>query len=592
MISRVFLFLALVWCGGCAAATINPPPAPIVTTRSDSASAQVTRLPTVTPAPENAAQFSRRAQNALDQFLSDKGDPAVLYNALARLTREFFQTRVGAAESLSDHAAVREWETLLGNLKLPDGVAARLVVIPLTKENGERKDFIGFGFVGLQGDPIVMLYREGAQFKILPMSVLGAFDSEGKRWAWLDDFNAVDLDGDRVNELVFSYVHAGGSNSRTELHIMRWNQVTHAWQDIFRGTLVNWAGDSTYRFVTNEYGNEVEFTFPWFGVFSAKMVDHLRATEVWRYDATTNQMVRRARSIEPPRSVRHQINLAEVLFRRGDYEGAERAFAKAATDSNLKTEKWYQVEHAPRAFARFRQSQTLALLGREAEARQAMQEAAQAGGTVGRLALAFLKNYRGADAAIRAWAMLPREMDLAAELYDADGKSNADLPASAHDILFQGGVVAAYLQQYAIDGTVLSKRFPEVGALGFQWRDSQVLDWDGDGQNELLLVVQDGYKINKREVVWLVYRKADQWQAREIFAGWNVENVQLLEPVRLATRNGLAVSIAWREDGVRREQRFAWDGARLQRLDLQTVEPLDVEENDFYVGWLPEQSEF
>lgn len=592
MISKIFSLLVVVCCVSCVTATPNPTRAPAAVTEAVSLPTQLISLPTPTSAPGVTPQFADRVQNALDDFLSDKGDSSVFYDALARLAREFFQTRVGATEELSGHVAVQEWKTLLENLKLPKGVLARVVVVPLDAENDERRDFIGFGFVELQGSPIVMFYRQGAKFKKMPMSVLGAFDSIGKRWAWLKDITALDLSGDGVNELAFSYVHAGASNARTELQILSWNVPPNEWRIIFHGTLVSWAGDSTYRFVKHENGNAVQFKFPWFGVFSAKMVEHLQVTEDWQYDAAAKQMVRQSRTIEPPRTVRQQINLAEELFRRGDYRGAQQAFAQAASDSNLKTEKWNQVEHAPRAFARFREGQALALLGREAESRQAMQKAVQAGGTVGQLARAFLKNYHGADAATRAWAMLPRELDLAAELYDADGKSNADLPAFAHEIFFQGGVVAAYLQQHAIDAAAISKHFPEVGALGFQWRDSKVLDWDGDGQNELLMVVQDGYTVNKREEVWLIYHKAERWLAREIFARWNVQPMQSLESVPLSTRPGLALGIVWMEDGQRHEQRFAWDGIKLQRLEIETLEPLQLEENYFRVGWLPELIEF
>ncbi|MBI4674900.1 MAG: tetratricopeptide repeat protein [Chloroflexi bacterium] len=594
-----YLVLGIVLCGvGCASATPVAAPLTLPPSAPTGLAPTLTAAPalTATPARSDGVKFFPKTDAQLDAYLKGGGETAALYNALARETIRFFARRINATDPLADHSAVNALQLALKELHLPERVTPRVVVIPIGEALGERRDLLCSSFVGMQGTPIVMLLRRGSAITPLRIGMVPVFQAEGQRWAWLKDFTALDVTGDGVKELVFSYIHAGGSNSQEDLRIMRWDANASALKEIFQGRLVFWVGDSTYTFISGEKGNDLELSYPWFGVFSAKMVDHVTATEIWSYDAASDRMVRRQHTVGAARSTRQQVNLAEALFRNGDLEGAVRAYERAASDPTLRDETYDDVVHAARAFARFRQGEILALLGREPEARQRLAEAEQAGGTLGMVVKAFLENYRGEDAALRAWAMLPREIDLAAEIYWADGKSNIDLPARASEIFFAGGVIAAFLNQYSVNDDALLKRFPELGALGFQWHDARTVDWDGDGQSELLVVTHDGHSVNEREVVWLVYRKAGQWRAREIFARWDAQEMQLVQVLNLPARRGLAVGIAWRESKQRHEQRLAWDGTRLQELDFQTLEPLLERIPHSYVGcrgnpsWLPNRN--
>ncbi len=356
------------------------------------------------------------------------------------------------------------------------------------------------------------------------------------------------------------------------MNVQRWLSDEQRLRRIFRATLVNWAAESTYEFVSSGSAQNIQLTYPWFGVFDHKLLAHPRATQLWSYDPVQDRFIEQSESIEAPKNVRQEVNAAEELLRRGDFEKALAEYERAWSDKTLPEEDLAQSKADFRSFARFRQGQLLALLGREADARKALADVQKIGGDLGKLIAAFLKNYTGSDAAIRAWAGLENEIDLYEVVYHDDVPSNLGFPFDASAIYFKGQAFASYLDAHPDAASNREQVFSAVRGLGLKLLGSLAADLDGDAKNEFLFVTQEGgASPNQRQDLWLVYRgtRGGRWLARDIFQS---ENFSLDAQVMPLPARGSAVRIK-QPNAEPPEIALTWDHTRVIYLDAATLNP-------------------
>jgi hypothetical protein len=571
ILTGMILFTA---CGAAPTPLPSPPNATRTATAGATSAARVTS-PAATATTVNSGAFFERAAELLATYQPPSTDPKPLQEALAQGAMDFLRAAASPDQSLEHQTALDQLRAALVDLKLPDQVSPEVAVIHLGDSEGGSEDLVFISFEKLMGLPLIAIHRLGSSYQMIPIDGIDLLRGEngaGARNFFGGTVRGEDVTGDGIAEVIYTYEFPGGSMSAIELHVLRWEVDARKFKQIFEATLVNWVGESTFDLVPADKGQNIEITYPWFGIFDAKMVDHPKATETWAYDPKADQFVKQSETVEPAKTVRQQLNVAEDLFRSGDFERAATEYDRAWKDESLAEEEFSGVKHATRAFARFREGQMLALLGRESEAKAATGDSRKAGGNLAKLADAWLKNLTGADGVARAWAALPGAVDLDRAFYEGDGKADLDFPASPSDILFKGEIVAAYLDAHPDAG---AQAFIQVGALGFKPQDSSVIDLDGDGTNEYLFVTPDGgASPNQSQHLWLVYRGVSHWLARAILSEQELTLDRV--PLPLPGGKGNAIRIKLPANVSPPEQLLTWDGTRVIYLDPQTLKPRDM----------------
>ncbi|MGC9522031.1 MAG: hypothetical protein ACP5HG_09140 [Anaerolineae bacterium] len=287
-----------------------------------------------------------------------------------------------------------------------------------------------------------------------------------------------DLIGDGRPETVVTYTLQGGSGWRELLYVFRWTQPTWS-EQVFRATLINWAGASEWhleRDPTSRQRSQIVLTYPQLYPIDHKMLNHPLGRQIWRWDgeagrfSLTERTVDLAQSawgpemeITPEDRLRWLTNAGEVAFRRAEYEEAVDGYDEAL--AYAETQDWRPADDEPDwiGFLRFRRAQVLAYLGQTEAARTGMQRLATdyEDDLLGELAAAFLAGYGDSsreDAPAEAHAaLLPLEERLRDHFYnERPGALRFPLQAD-HMLCCEPGSRAAA----AYDGA----SWPQVGGL-------------------------------------------------------------------------------------------------------------------------------
>ncbi|MGB8648830.1 MAG: hypothetical protein WCF84_26575 [Anaerolineae bacterium] len=565
----VISLLCFVGCSGVtsivpAQSTVTPAPLPTITTVVPSTAPSTAAAPT---AVDLAALFNP-ISTLLKTYNPANSDPAPLHDALVQAVIQFLTATANADTPLPGQPALDALAQALTALKLPNQVKPDLAAVHLRDSEGGSEDILLISLENMQGLPIVALHRLGLSWQVLDLGGIAALQgAQGGASAFTSgSVQGADLTRDGVGELLYTYNIPGASAMNQELHIMRWDEDAQKLKLIFQATLVSWAGESKYALVPAGKAQNLQLTYPWFGVFDHKLVPHPQATAVWAYDSAKDQLTKQSETVEPAKTVRQQLNVAEQLFRQGTLDRAAAEYDRAWQDKTLTDEPDFGgAPAATRAFARFREGQMLALLGRTTDAQPVLADAQKAGGDLGKLAAAFLKSYTGSDAVIRAWAALPAAVDLYKTFYQ--NQTNLNFPANASDILYQGEIVAAYLDAHPTAGAQLADG---LHSLNFKPANVVSTDLDGDGQPEYLFVTQEGTAENSLQSLWLVYRGPARWLARSILT----ESSLTLDPNPISLSKGSAIRIQLPANMQPGTRILTWDRTRLIDLDPQTLQPL------------------
>jgi hypothetical protein len=307
----------------------------------------------------------------------------------------------------------------------------------------------------------------------------------------------------------------------------------------------------------------IVLTYTHFGIFDReKFWPHVNATQTWAFDPRVGRFVKIAHSVAPSETVRQQVSVAEGFLRAGDIERAREAYATASTDQNLKGEG---EEPVWRGYARFREGEMLALLGRDSEAKSALNEVAKLDALWGDLARAFLKNYVGEDGAIRAWAGVLREVDL----YEFVSQGARNLwKLDAREVFFEGEIVAAYLNAHPESARSPAQVFDQIARLGWKPLESLTDDLDGNGVPEFVFVTDVEWKRDRYQILWLVTKGAHGWIARKVNS-YFFNKTWTLSSATLPDGKGRAIIYP----DERGEFAFTWDGAQIIVLKAATLKP-------------------
>ncbi len=372
-----------------------------------------------------------------------------------------------------------------------------------------------------------------------------------------------DLDGDGQPEIAVTTQSVGASAVNTLVTIARWDG--EGFNPLFKTGISDWAGPAGWEFVSEGETVALVTTCPALGPYDHKLLPHPTLTRTFRWEA--GNLILSTVSLDPPATVRQQVNVAESAFRQGRLDQALAAYIRAAEDPNLADEPG-TAQVAWRAYARFRIGEIEALRGSVDAARQAMEQAKAAGPALSVLAAAFLDGYSNGDAA-RALAALQRT-ELAELLYFDEG-GNLGPPMEAGDLLYPGLAVAAYLNAHPDaghgSGEVLTNMLRD---LSLDVASSAIVDLDGDGQSEVIVVLNQSVPkevapSGQRQSMWLLTRGNAGWWPQEIETG---PHLMMTETVP-APEDGRRVVVYVRDsnDSPRRAA-IGWDGTQTLRYNL------------------------
>jgi hypothetical protein len=270
----------------------------------------------------------------------------------------------------------------------------RVAAIHLGKRDGTSEDLIVFGLDTIRNVSLVAIHRVGKNYTVLPSTALPR--------SIFNSVSALDVTGDGIKEVIASADNCSVAVA-IDVSVLRWVGGGDPFRVIFS---MQYGGDGPcdYRFVPTGRGQDIEVTLPVIGAFDLSRIGHTAKRSRWTYDAGTDRFLRRGDWTEPPKTAGQQLNAAEALLRHGDLPGAVRAYHRAWSDRSLgEHDEIFPDTIDARAFARFREGELLAILGREEDARTALHDAETRGGQLGALAHAFLSRYSGPDGAVHAW---------------------------------------------------------------------------------------------------------------------------------------------------------------------------------------------
>lgn len=204
---------------------------------------------------------------------------------------------------------------------------------------------------------------------------------------------AGDLNGDGQPDLALAHRH---SLNTEVLDLFTW--APDGPRSLFRASFSNWSGLTGFRLVPHGGVYDIEATCRQWGVFDHHLFPHQVRTITYRWIDGAYREV--SNILEPPRTRRQQINVAEAALARWDLDAAVTAFRRVMEDPNLSDEREIYGEFGPPdwiAYARFRLGEIHALRGDVAAAREEMEQVAASAGPVAEAAQAFLAAYAGGD---------------------------------------------------------------------------------------------------------------------------------------------------------------------------------------------------
>jgi hypothetical protein len=397
--------------------------------------------------------------------------------------------------------------------------------------------------------------------------------------AWPSGAQALDLTGDGQPEALITFQLPGGSGVTDRVHAFRWIAQSRSFTEIFRATLVTWAGPSTWKTQPSPAGSQ-EFVLsgPAFGVFDYKLLAHPTATQVWQWSADAGRFVKSSDTITPPQNRRQAVNVGEAFLRQGDYAQAAQAYHAAIEDTALITLP--ETENAPdwAAFAALRLGQANALNGKEAEARAALQQAITAGGHIGELAGAFLNAYHGGQTTASAWGAFMKRLDLNGMLYQAQA-GNLGFPMDAFSIYYPGLGVTAYLNDHSDARDLQADRLQAaLKAAGIVVESLRVADVDGNGSLEVAFITPDRSAPDQLlEHAWLAYRQSNRWYVTLLTEGPQL----ILEKTVPLAGKGEIIAIRYPEGFDPPLVGYKWQNGKAIRYDLSSGAPTLLPDDDW-----------
>ncbi|MFQ5859737.1 MAG: hypothetical protein ACE5LU_29425, partial [Anaerolineae bacterium] len=390
-----------------------------------------------------------------------------------------------------------------------------------------------------------------------------------------------DLTGDGHTEVLVEYTTLGGTATILEPIIARWNG--QGFDILFIARVSQWTTPRTeWSLVARDDGPgfDVELVYPVFGVHDHKLLDHPRGRQRWRWNPNVGRYVLLSESVEEPFTLRHLVNLAEARFLAGDFASALPLYRRVLTDTTLALAPGVgmpaEAEPDWRGYAHFRLGETYALLSDEAAARRELALAQQAcpelcrraGGTIARLADAFLSHYTG-DASLPAALAAPWDVPI----YDRSQPHGGNLAAEVNRLAVwsPGAAITVFLNRYpevlssGSYGTVTALRAADVSVAS-----GLVADLDGDESPEFAFITRhklwDGTTYH---YAWLAWQDPECWRVRQIEMG---RHLALMGIEASPTGRGLVLLIEKSSNAASHLGRWLWDGRCLGWVDQRTGE--------------------
>jgi hypothetical protein len=311
------------------------------------------------------------------------------------------------------------------------------------------------------------------------------------------DIHVEELTGDDRPETLISYVLPGGSGSTELLYVYRWDDAGQP-ELVFNAALITWAGTSSWELALDGEqagAQQIVLTYPhlYGDGFDHKLLNHPLARQIWRWDGAAGRFRLADKTIRQPHMswgpqpqetpedwLRWTVNEGEGALRAGAYTAALEQYEQAL--GMAEAQGWTPEDDQPdwAGYTRFRKAETLALLGRDAEALDEMSALAEvyAGDLLGALAAAFLSGYEGTpqgspDAAARAVAAM-QGVDLYNHLtYERGGALR--FPMDAAGVLYPGAGLAAYLDAHPELASDPQNLLAGLQAVGFDATDVKLV---------------------------------------------------------------------------------------------------------------------
>ncbi len=532
----------------------TPPSQPLITPPTPFPLPSPTATRSAPPSPtavaaENPEAIMSRVRMRV-QMSSRILPPQEIITDVARAAMLFLDANIDLARPRdNERAALRYLQTLL---TLDDSFPAEVDLADLDSD-GQREAILTLGYPGL---PIVVLRKEAAGFAsyrlLAPPDAMpdGAFT-----WARSTIARIEDINGDGRTEIIVIDQAPGASASNSQLTVHQWSG--DGFRVLLTVSYTDWAGEANWGLRPGQTGYDLYVYQPYLGVHDHKLLTHQVVTATYRWQADAYGAA--DRQLSSPTVQRHQVNVAEELFLKGDFAHAAAEFRKAIALKNLPPEESVQVDWT--GYGWFRLGECYALLGRQEEARQAMNEAAKAGSTIGDLAAAFLTGYAGSDATTKALAAVSN-VDLYERVYQGKG-GNLDFPVDAGAVLYPAGAVLAFLSAHPDLATQPSADVAKaLQGMGLRVTSALTADLNGDGQGEVAVILPAGRGDLGR--LWLFGRVDGDWRA---FAGETGTRLTIREAIGLRGGGGTCIVVESETQGQPRQALYGWDGQRVVPLD-------------------------
>lgn len=551
-----FLALGLVLVTACAATT-TPGTLTPASSRAILPATSTTGRPTLSPTA--SIDFNAVFRQLADQLNQDADVEPAMIEKTQRALAAFLNTRADRRLSIDRQPTViDELRSVLASLPTsPSSVTISdadgdkrldvLVAIPATGLPGFVIRRLPEGFVGYQVPEPANPVTDG------PV----AFQ------------RADDLDGDGVPEIVLTTQILGASAVNTLITISRWDG--EGFKTLLQTGISDWAGPAGWELIKESKTETLVTTCPAVGPFDHKLLPHPQLTRTYRWQA--GNLILDQTALEPPETVRQQINVAESVLRKGQLDRALAAFVRAVEDTSLAQEpETGQIDW--RSFAVLRIGEIEALRGNVSAAQEAMQTVARAGPPLSDLARAFLEGY-GAGDAPRGLAAI-QHINLYERFYFEKG-GNLGFPMDATSVLFPGLAVTAYLNTHPDAGRGSGEALTgAVRDLGLNVTSSAVVDLSGDGRPEVVVVLnqavpQEMSPDGQTQTLWLITWGEAGWWPQQIETA---SSLMLTETVPVPEDGRRAVVYQRPDNTSPRQAAVSWNGALTMRYNLPDGEEL------------------
>ncbi len=454
-----------------------------------------------------------------------------VYEPPLRLDRVAWALARDVARWLSQGHNPADLTALLRTLPKLDAVEPKVIQLDLNGD-GRRDVVVQPNLMGL---PIIACVAHWGVVEFACIPLPGNFPEPTPTVD--SNLSLQELTGDSLPEIIITYTVPGGSMSTELLYIFRCVYPGDCPQ-AFHARLITWAGPSSWALEpdpTQPGWQQIVLAYPHMWLengFDHKTLNHPLGRQVWRWNAEVGRFVLAEETIDLEQSswgpeamittedrLRWYVNGGEAAFRAGDYGTALEWYNRALAGANA--ENWTPQPHQPdwRAYARFRRAETLALLGRPAEALPEMRAVAAdyADDILGDLATAFLDGYgdgTARDAPARGVAGMQK---VDARLYTYFYNENCAVlcfPIHAAGLLYPGAGLGAYLDAHPELVGDAGKLLQALQEVGFAAEDVRFEDAGGTPNAIAVITLRlpDAPNAGRALVEWKLTRSDGRWK--------------------------------------------------------------------------------